>query len=111
MKYIMFKDRRHNTLFPVMFPDRLIHADVSQSLRHAFAMSHIAADPLRAGATTLVCLDTSGESETLHLKSDPLDRAIINCWDHEHGYPTPLSASLERHILLRSKQMIEEKLR
>lgn len=110
MKYIMFKDRRYNTLFPVIFPERLIHADVGQVMRQAFSLSHIHADPLRAGSTTIVSLETSGKSETLSLESHPLDRAIINCWDHEHGYPTPLSAKFERLILERSRQIIDKEL-
>ena len=88
-KYIMFEIGGQR--FPVIFPENFVHQQVATLLRHLPG----APQPVSAGfVDALTVLGTSGDSETLRMKSDPYDRVTINSHPYDHG----LHSGMERHI-------------
>lgn len=88
-KYIMFENRMGDSkvLFPVIFPDKMVHKDVAAVLRHCQPGWHkggVAA--VSAGMIEHITVDgLHGESETLNLESNPEDAAIIDSYSYGHG--------------------------
>ncbi len=100
MKYIVFaKEMKETThLIPVMFPDNLVHRNVSRALRLTEELQGY--KPIRAGfvelgqtltaggITKTFPWVTHGESETLGLKSDPSDATLIMTYAYTGGMVT-----------------------
>lgn len=79
MKYIMFETTQENALgvlhiqFPVIFPDLLVHAHVSNLLCR---IRELNSKPISAGFLTREMIPY-GKSESLNLESRSEDEAII----------------------------------
>jgi hypothetical protein len=89
-KYVMFENRMQGgtkILFPVIFPDKMVHKHVAQLLKRA--MPGYYADgvvPVSAGTIEHLEIDgLGGESTTLDLKSKPGDRGVIENYSYAHG--------------------------
>jgi hypothetical protein len=93
-KYVMLESRVGDMkiLFPVIFPDKLVHSQVVQQLRkivpgykatvHQFdGVRVVSAGKIEHLTTT----DLGGESETLQLKSRPGDTSVIEDYSYSHG--------------------------
>lgn len=84
-KYIMFERKIGDTttLFPVIFPDKLVHEDVATGLR---ATAAVPGKPVSAGTIDHVEVhNLGGQSETLGLASNPTDARIIQNYAYCHG--------------------------
>jgi hypothetical protein len=86
MKYIMFQteDGQH---MPVMFPDRLVHADVARSLERAFVLGEMrGVKPVSAGFCDVEAVAMHGTSESLSLESrGERDKNIVNQYKFLYG--------------------------
>lgn len=88
MKYVMFEHDLEGVTqkIPIIFPDRLVHADVAERMRHLLRRVHkIDAKPVSAGFVNLGLISCYGESETLGLSARNEDGAIIETMDYLHG--------------------------
>lgn len=74
-------------LVPVIFPDKLIHADVYASLRPVMPGWHgQGVKAFSAGKIEHVNVEgLGGESETLGIKSNPEDTRVIRIYSYMHG--------------------------
>jgi hypothetical protein len=88
-KYIMFENKIGDTtvIFPVIFPDKMVHDDVAQALRrYQPGWHHDGVRPISAGKIEHVNVEgLGGDSETLKLKSKPFDEKIIELYSYLHG--------------------------
>lgn len=90
-KYIMFENTIGDLklLFPVIFPDKMVHSEVAAVLRHCQPGWHKGGViPVSAGSIGILEVENScyGESETLKLKSlGKKDADIINNFNYCHG--------------------------
>ena len=87
MKYILFQIEMKGNNFlleAVVFPSRWVHVDVAASLMSMLKSEYKAKDvfPVRAGDYCPMSGETSGESTTLGLKSDPEDKRDILMSDY-----------------------------
>lgn len=74
MKYIMIETIEGQKL-PIMFPDTLVHADVAIVMMRLIEMRHkVKNAPINAGFVSIgTDVTVHGESESLDLKSNPVD--------------------------------------
>lgn len=74
---------------PIMFPDKLVHADVAAVMVAVVRRSFPGAKSVEVvSAGELGCLEvdgTHGGSSTLHVGSRPDDERMINSYDYAHG--------------------------
>jgi len=88
-KYIMFENRIGDTkiLFPVIFPDKMVHSEVAAVLRHCQPGWHKGGvKAVSAGMIEHVTVDgLHGSSETLNLDSKEEDASIIDAYSYGHG--------------------------
>lgn len=88
-KYIMFENKigDSKTLFPVIFPDKMVHSEVAAVLRHCQpGWHHGGVKAVSAGMIEHIeVMGLGGESETLNLKSDDGDEAVIESYSYCHG--------------------------
>jgi hypothetical protein len=88
-KYIMFENRigEIKMLFPVIFPDKMVHKDVAAVLRHlqpGWDKGGVVA--VSAGMIEHITVDgLHGYSETLGLESNPDDASTIDVYSYAHG--------------------------
>src|SRR4051812_654658 len=91
MKYIMLEQELKDGMLhyvPVIFPNGLVHSDVSESLIE-LANKTFRGQPFKvvsAGEVRIDSVRTSGNSETLNLESSVLDSLIINTIDYRPFY-------------------------
>jgi hypothetical protein len=88
-KYVIFEGRIGGVTrrFPVIFPDTMVHSDMSEAVR-VFAAPAGWGDlaPVSAGAITLGMVACAGDSETLGLKSGgDQDASLIERFPYFHG--------------------------
>lgn len=86
MKYIMFERELTEgvvQLVPIIFPDFLVHDEVSAIIRRDPQM--INAKPVSAGDITLDGVVCSGASETLQVAAQKHDGHTITSYDYLHG--------------------------
>ena len=89
-----------NTEIPVIFPQRMVHLLVAESLKDYFVREvQLAAGPLpvistqlraqlrvvAAGELEMVVMNASGSSETLKIPSRPQDKDVINSHPYTGG--------------------------
>lgn len=88
-KYIMFENTIGDSkfLFPVIFPDKMVHSEVSAVLRHCQpGWHHGGVKPISAGMIDQLYVEgVGGESETLKMASKIEDENIINTYNYFHG--------------------------
>ncbi len=89
-KYIMFENKVGDTtiMFPVIFPDKMVHKEVATVLRHCQpGWHHGGVAAVSAGVISkLEVKGVGGESETLNLESfGQEDEDIINNYNYAHG--------------------------
>lgn len=89
-KYIMFENRMSEGtkfLFPVIFPDKMVHSEVAAALRHCQpGWHHGGVAAISAGMIEHITIDgLHGSSETLNLESNPEDTATIESYSYAHG--------------------------
>lgn len=88
-KYIMFENHIGNMkiLFPVIFPDKLVHSQVYAHLKSTMPGFHsrgiVAVSAGKIEHLTVNGL--GGDSETLRLSSKPGDKDVIEAYSYEHG--------------------------
>lgn len=88
-KYIMFENTIGDLkiLFPVIFPDKMVHSEVAAVLRHCqsgWGKGGVRA--VSAGMIEHIQVDgLGGESETLNLKSKAEDAGVIEGYSYLHG--------------------------
>lgn len=90
-KYVMWE--ANGSKFPILFPGRMIHAELAQAAGYAVRKMVIAERPnnwsssvINAGfCSSLFVTGTHGESETLGLKADEQDRSFINTMPYTNG--------------------------
>lgn len=93
MKYVMmaFTFREIQHLYPVIFPDDLIHlgmAECARHYKHGTESYWVRAKPVSAGdiyyntAEGWVC---TGFSDSLKMKAHPEDSRVINTFNYLHG--------------------------
>jgi hypothetical protein len=88
-KYVMFKNKIGDleVLFPVIFPDKMVHSDVMVGLR-AFMPGWQSGGITAVSAGKIEHLEVAGlggDSETLKLKSRPDDKDVIENYAYVHG--------------------------
>lgn len=85
----MFENRMGDlkVLFPVIFPDKMVHGEVAAVLRSCQPGWHKGGVvAVSAGMIEHVTVDgLHGESETLKLESNVEDAAIIDSYSYGHG--------------------------
>lgn len=91
-KYIMFENRigELRVLFPVIFPDKMLHSDVYQGLMTfmpGWWSPGGGVQPVSAGSIEHVVVSgIGGSSETLGLEPDPdSDARVIDSYSYTHG--------------------------
>lgn len=88
-KYIMFENKIGDTtfLFPVIFPDKMVHSEVADSLRRCQpGWHHGGVKPVSAGMIDQLYVEgVNGESETLKMASKAGDEQVINVYNYFHG--------------------------
>lgn len=88
-KYIMFENTMGDLkiLFPVIFPDKMVHSEVAAVLRHCQPGWHKGGvRPVSAGMIDHVTVDgLHGSSETLKLEAGEGDALIIDSYAYGHG--------------------------
>lgn len=88
-KYIMFENTIGDSkiLFPVIFPDKMVHKDVAAVLRHCQpGWHHGGVKVVSAGIIGVLDIaGVNGESETLNIKSSKEDESVINNYNYCHG--------------------------
>lgn len=89
-KYIMVKnvmDGGLSFLVPVIFPDKLVHADVYRGVRTIMpGWSGRGVRPVSAGRIEHIAAHgIGGDSETLGVSSDLKDADIIRVYSYMHG--------------------------
>ena len=86
MKYIIFENVNTDEKIPVVFPDVLVHADVSRGIERAAMTSRyhpVSLFPVSAGFVFVrngekgLSVTCSGKSESLNLSSQPEDADLI----------------------------------
>lgn len=89
-KYVMFETKIAgcSAMVPVVFPDKLVHKDVVEHMRHLLGRTFKGAScrPVSAGKIEHVIVDgLGGDSETLGLKAHEDDSKIIEAYSYFHG--------------------------
>jgi hypothetical protein len=88
-KYIMFENKIGDLtiLFPVIFPDKMVHSDVAAVLRHCQPGWHSkGVKAVSAGKIEHVeVTGLGGDSETLNLEANPADQHTIENYSYMHG--------------------------
>jgi hypothetical protein len=88
-KYVMFENKIGETkfLFPVIFPDKMVHRQVAEMLRRAMpGWNADGVKPVSAGKIEHIDVTgLGGDSETLNLKSIPEDKNTIENYSYSHG--------------------------
>lgn len=92
-KYIMIRSRSKTgivTDWPVIFPDKMVHAEVAGCARMMVPVKGTVLGVVSAGKIEhLVVEGLGGDSETLSLKSRPdEDTKIIEMYSYLHGIET-----------------------
>lgn len=104
MKYVMFQGEMKGGMkqkIPIIFPDFMVHADVAEYMTYLLEQKHgyqnlrpVSAGSIVLGGTygtennkisVVDGVETSGKSDSLKLKSDPNDAAIISMYDYMYG--------------------------
>lgn len=73
------------TELPIIYPDRLVHADVAKAIMGCESLKGFDVKPISAGSVLIHCDATHGSSTTLDLKSGITDTALINNFPYFHG--------------------------
>lgn len=84
-KYIMFRVTNGSIerMVPVIFPDFLVHEDVSRGIRASCGRNMT---PVSAGSIEGLDIHAvTGNSETLKLECHAADKTIINHSPYQHG--------------------------
>jgi hypothetical protein len=91
-KYVMFKvplSKDTEVLIPIIFPDKLVHADVAENLKQTVATSCSCkieeVTVQSAGEINIDVLECYGKSTTLKVSSDPEDEKVIQMYPYMHG--------------------------
>lgn len=88
-KYVMFENKvgTLTVMFPVIFPDKMVHKDVAAHLRHLMpGWRHGGVKAVSAGKIEhLTVHGLGGNSDTLGLESNPDDKGIIDDYSYMHG--------------------------
>ena len=88
-KYVMFKNKIGDleVLFPVIFPDKMVHSDVAKGLRSFMpGWRSKGVEPVSAGKIEhLEIRGLGGDSETLGLSSEQGDKDVIENYSYAHG--------------------------
>lgn len=89
-KYIMFENKIGDVtiMFPVIFPDKLVHSAVYDHLKSTMPGWHSGGvAPVSAGKIEhITVLGLGGDSETLGVESlGEEDASIIRMYSYEHG--------------------------
>jgi hypothetical protein len=108
-KYVMF-DGMSGSKIPVIFPDSLVHRDVAETIPLLNPqVNHVVQN---AGFVDgLICVDTSGESETLKIKSSRLDAGIINTHPYTKGILTSIALMTEKMVLEKTIELLQLRLK
>ena len=86
MKYIMFERELTEgvtQLIPIIFPDFLVHDEISAIIRRDPQMMNAA--PVSAGDIDLGVVLCTGNSETLQMPAQKDDAHVISSYDYLHG--------------------------
>lgn len=99
MKYVMF-ETENGRKFAVMFPDHMVHAQVAQMVGILSLRAHKEmATPVTAGFVNPGDeLSVAGESESLKLKSDPVDAIRIMIGESVSSMPDSILAPLWKQV-------------
>lgn len=100
MKYIMFQDSDGRKL-PVLFPDLMVHQYVAWGIERALVRQKLYVLPTSAGFVTFNNVKTFGESETLSMKSKPIDADYIELGESSSLMPESIVATLAVQARLR----------
>jgi hypothetical protein len=89
-KYIMIEINVPNSKtkmqFPIIFPDKLIHAEVAAVMKLVAPLDGNNPHIVSAGCIGHIEVDgLYGESTTLQIKSRPEDRGVIENYSYAHG--------------------------
>lgn len=99
MKYVMFGTTTGRK-FAVIFPDHLVHAHVAKYIANLSFAAH--KEPATAVSAGFVNpgdeLSVSGESESLKLKSDPVDAIRIMIGESVSSMPDSILAPLWKQV-------------
>jgi hypothetical protein len=88
MKYVMLKieEKEITRLVPVIFPDFIIHSDISSAVRSVLKKVHnMDSEVHSAGEINLLDCSCYGESSTLKVKSREEDGDVILRYDYFLG--------------------------
>lgn len=73
-------------LFPVIFPDKMVHIEVATVVKLCGPLDGNSPRPVSAGSIEHIRVDgLGGESTTLGLKTHKGDELIINSYSYTHG--------------------------
>lgn len=99
MKYVMF-ETENGRKFAVMFPDHMVHAQVAHMVGVLSLRAHKEmATPVTAGFVNPGDeLSVAGESESLNLKSDPVDAIRIMIGESVSSMPDSILAPLWKQV-------------
>lgn len=87
MKYIVFERQIENNMvevIPVIFPNSLVHSEVSEAIIKVIENSHKATvvTPVTAGFVNIMSSKVYSSSETLKLASTPSDALLMQMVDY-----------------------------
>lgn len=87
MKYIVFERQIENNMvevIPVIFPNSLVHSEVSEAIVKLIEKSHKATivTPVTAGFVNILSSKVYSGSETLKLASTPSDALLMQMVDY-----------------------------
>lgn len=103
MKYIMFgklgRDGQMERI-PVIFPDRLVHSQVSLKILAALPRGFA---PISAGSVNLGEIETHGKSDTLKLSPMDDDANVIATYDYLHGMVDNVPPSIAEVVGLKPR--------
>ena len=90
-KYVMIEGtfgKKDGTkiVFPVIFPDKMIHAEIAAVIKLCAPLDGRKQRVVSAGEICVLRVDAAiGRSKTLKLNSRLQDKDIINLYDYKHG--------------------------
>lgn len=85
-KYIMIETDLFQ--FPIIFPDKMVHADIYKAVRRytpGIKTSSMLGVASAGMIEQLYVKHVGGRSETLGIDSRKIDERIINLYNYEHG--------------------------
>ena len=112
-KYVMFQDERTGRRRPILFPNELVHAEVTDAVIACGLMNSGGSfyRPVAAGFITLAVASTHGRSESLNMASDPDDATRINTHPYTGGIKGGLEHTIEPMLLVKIVEQLLEKVK